>query len=452
MLDLLDDALYSDDLLRRDGARHQLAEVADPKAISALIGLLDAPHKTTRRRAAAILGEVRPERVVPPLVAALGDEAVALRTRVAAARLLTVFSPDGVPALAAGLRHPEARLRKACATPAAGAEALVAALADPDPEVADEAAAALAEAELPVPQGFFSPHRSPGVLRLRALTDGSAPALVEAARAGDPAALDHLSDIETLRALLHSPHRAAAAHALGRLHQADAAWAHDPDPRVRAAAARALDLAALVEDPDPTVAWFARRRRAGAFGVEPARLAPHARLQAPSAQPPYGIQADDLIEEIERAPAALALCQPRFDINLGVAVRSAEAAGLREVFLVGRAGLFRSPARGTDRVIPVHPVADAAALVRRAREGGYQLVVVQQTPASVPYHTADYPPRPLFVMGAEDRGVPALLREVADLLVEIPLFGAIDSLNVAAAATTVMFHWRCTTTAAHRGR
>ncbi|MEZ4463074.1 MAG: TrmH family RNA methyltransferase [bacterium] len=130
-----------------------------------------------------------------------------------------------------------------------------------------------------------------------------------------------------------------------------------------------------------------------------------------------------------------------------MAVRSAEAAGLREVYLIGNAELFRSPARGTDRLIPVHAVADAAALVRRAREEGYQLVAVQQTPDSVPYHTAVYPPRPLFVMGAEDRGVPPALRAAADLVVEIPLFGGIDSLNVAAAATTVLFHWRC-----HLGR
>ena len=451
----LDDALYADDLLVRDGARQQIAQRADPQVLSLLLAALDAPQKQTRRRAASILGETRPERVGPLLTTALQSDAVALRIRVAAARLLTVLYPGGHPALGWGLSQGEARLRRACATPSAPIEALVAAVADEDAEVAEAAAGALAvaEAEVPLPilRAAGERHHTPALLRLLAARDPAAPALVAAARAGDVIALDHLADPQTLADLLGGPHRVAAAHRLAQLGAAAAwaaDWAHDADPRLRAAAALGLPaaspvLAQLTADPDAGVAWLARRARAGAGGTAAQRLAPHHRLGAPSAQPPYGIQPDDPIEEIERVSAALALCQPRFDVNLGVAVRSAEAAGLREVFLVGQAGLFRSPARGTDRAIPVRPVADPAALIRCAREGDYQLVVVQQTPASVPYHRADYPPRPLFVLGAEDRGVPPLLRAAADLLVEIPLFGAIDSLNVAATATAVMFHWRC---------
>ena len=270
--------------------------------------------------------------------------------------------------------------------------------------------------------------------------------LVVAARAGDQTALDHLADPEALRSLLPT-HPVEAAWGLERLGLAGELSAH-PDPRARAAAARALpmehpDLVRLLSDSDAGVAWLAGRARAGAFAPErlAARLGPHARSDAPSARPPYGLRAEDEPLPVDRAPGALALCHTRFDVNLGVAIRSAEAAGLREVVLIGRADLFRSPARGTDLLLPVHHVPDAAALITWARARGYQIVAVQQTPDSVPYHRAGYPPRPLFVLGAEDEGVPPRLRTAADLVVEIPLFGAIDSLNVAAAATTVMFQW-----------
>ncbi|MCB9529026.1 MAG: hypothetical protein H6701_11715 [Myxococcales bacterium] len=208
-------------------------------------------------------------------------------------------------------------------------------------------------------------------------------------------------------------------------------------PRSRALAAA---------DRDPGVAWLARRAAAGAYTPQALarRLGAHARSDAPSARPPYGLRPGDTIPRAHRAPAALAMCHPRFDINLGVAVRSAEAAGLREIYLVGRAELFRSPARGTDRILPLRHAPDAAALLRMARAADYQIVALQQTPDGVPFHRADYPPRPLFIVGAEDTGVPAPLRAAADLIVEIPLWGAIDSLNVAAAATTVLFHWRAT--------
>jgi tRNA G18 (ribose-2'-O)-methylase SpoU len=139
---------------------------------------------------------------------------------------------------------------------------------------------------------------------------------------------------------------------------------------------------------------------------------------------------------------AIALCQARFDVNLGVAMRSAEAAGLSEVFVIGTRSGSLSSARGAEHALPITWFTDPYELIIEARHRGYQLVAIQQTPDSQPYHQADYPPRPLFVLGSEDAGLPDELRIAADLIVEIPLYGAIDSLNVATAATCVVMHWR----------
>ncbi len=200
----------------------------------------------------------------------------------------------------------------------------------------------------------------------------------------------------------------------------------------------------LVKDADLAVRWMAKRAKTGAFEAETlgARTLPHARMDSPSAHPPYGIREGDPRIGSPRVGAALALCHGRIDVNIGVAVRSAEAAGFSEVFVVGGRPLMRTAMRGTDRVMNVQQVPDGAALVTLARTKGYQLVAVQQAPSSEVYHRADYPPKPLFMMGAEDLGLPDSLRLAADLAIEIPMFGEIDSLNVATAATTVMFHWR----------
>jgi len=291
-------------------------------------------------------------------------------------------------------------------------------------------------------------HQPEALLRLLARREPQAPTLLDAAKRGEQVALNHLQDLELLQSLLKGPHRVQAAWGLSRLRAVPEVLAQDPDPQVRAAAARGLfpenpALALLCQDPDPGVAWMAQRAVQGAFGAEvlERRLGAHPRSHLPSAQPPYGLRPQDQRPELKRAEAALALCHNRFDINLGVAVRSAEAAGLREVFLLGRGDLFRSPARGTDQVLNIQHVKDPEALLQRARARGYQLVAVQQTPDSLSYLEAVYPPRPLFILGAEDTGIPSRLRHAADLVVEIPMFGLIDSLNVAAAATTVMMYW-----------
>ena len=220
-------------------------------------------------------------------------------------------------------------------------------------------------------------------------------------------------------------------------------------PQVKAIIARLsthhpVILSQLMNDGDPNVLWCARRASQGFFQREQlhARLGAHQRLNLPSAQPPYGLRAFDDIPQVKRVNGALALCQARFDVNLGVAMRSAEAAGLKEVFVIGARSGSLTSARGAEYAIPIHRLPDAHSLIMAARTKGYQLVAVQQTPDSEPYHTAHYPPQPLFVLGSEDAGLPDPLRVGADLAVEIPLFGVIDSLNVATAATCVIMHWR----------
>jgi tRNA(Leu) C34 or U34 (ribose-2'-O)-methylase TrmL len=453
----LDDALYDSDPVVRDAARGRVAERAEPRTVDTLVRALDAAHRSTRRRAGRILAEMRPERTRARLAdAVLNAETHAERLRAGAARALALLGGVDEPALGQALRNdPSPRVRRACASHATPAEALLAGLRDSAPEVVEACVEALSARALPLPEADRAALAErfgttlAAFTRLLARSSPTSPETCAAARAGDASALDHLAHAPTWRALLEGPHRVAAAWALVTYApDALAALSRDADPAVRAAAVRAVGradpaiLAAALVDPDPTVRWHARRVAAGDFESLDDRIAPHARSDAPSARPPYGLNGPTLPATPPRVPAALALCHNRLDVNLGVAVRSAEACGLEEVVLVGRGELLRTAARGTERVLPVRAVPDAEALLREARARGRQLVVVQQTPRSVPYHRAEYPPTPLFVLGAEDDGVPAVLRRAADLLVEIPMWGVIDSLNVATAATCVLFHWR----------
>jgi len=455
----LDDALYADDPVARDGARARLAERAEAATVAQLVALLDAPRKATRRRAGRIIAEMRRERVLPHLERALDPGATASdRLRAAAARSVSLLGEAGAVALERALgADSSARVRVAAATRATPVDALRRGLSDADDAVARACFDALLERGVaPSPDACaalsarLGAAASDEVTRAAASAAPTTEATRAAALAGAPAALDHLACGETWRALFDAPTtRRAAAWALADFapEALRDALSRD-DPALRAATIRALGgldaavLAAGLADPDPTVRWHARRVAAGDFDRLDDRTRPHARSEAPSARPPFGLAAHDASAAPPRVSASLALCHTRLDVNLGVAVRSAEACGLDEVVLVGRGDLLRTATRGTERALRVRALPDAAALMRDTRERGRQLVVVQQTPRSVAYHRAEYPPNPVFVLGAEDDGVPARLRRAADLLIEIPMWGAIDSLNVATAATCVLFHWR----------
>jgi len=452
--DAVDSALYDDDPVVRDRARQKIAQQANSPTIIALIQCLDAPQRLTRRRAAAILSDIPPSRGRPELVAALRNRDLPVRSRVAVARIL-VSQADGIePALEEGFMDPEPRVRRACTTPLTPRPCLMRALMDADREVVARSAQALlileVQVELSILRGAVQKlEEVPApLIRLLARWSTETSALSGFAEVGVEAALDHLRDREELRGLMASE-PVTAAWGLSRIGDAESKSVSDADPRIRSAWARSAvlsneELNTLKDDTDAAVRWYARRALSGDYSVEvlSQRLQPHTQSSSPSARPPYGLRPDDVLPVVERVHAAVGLCQARFDINLGVAMRSAEAAGLEAVYFVGRGDYVRSPSRGADLAIPVHHREDAAALIRTARHEGYQIVAIQQTAGSVPYHLADYPPNPLFVVGAEDVGMPGDLREAADLNVEIPQFGIIDSLNVATALTVVLFHWR----------
>jgi tRNA G18 (ribose-2'-O)-methylase SpoU len=143
----------------------------------------------------------------------------------------------------------------------------------------------------------------------------------------------------------------------------------------------------------------------------------------------------------ERLPLALAAVSFSYNLNLGVLIRSAEAAGAAEVLLVGRDFFHRAAAMGADRWLELRTFETTGEMVAHARARGYQLVAVQQSPGAERFDRADYPPRPCLMLGSEGPGLPPELCAQADLVVEIPQRGEIDSLNVTAAAAIVL--WAC---------
>jgi tRNA(Leu) C34 or U34 (ribose-2'-O)-methylase TrmL len=451
--DLLETALYDGSPVERDAARAALLIKPNRQRAKWLFGLLDAPQKLTRRRAVRLLGDMPPKIVRPDVERLFKTLDGPVRVVVAIARMLSAQTKDSEPLLALGLASDNPQIRQACATRAAPEQALISCLSDDNATVRNKCAQCLNELERTIDSEVIE-----HLVNLVTEADEQCLRLIASCQPDHAvftrlgAGHERLLDFAKLPEQVHghvASNEQQKAWALSRLDAMNADCGHSSDPVIRSAFARTCKpdnpaLKRLVQDPDQVVRWIADRAKSGAYSpfTLNSRVLPHARLDLPSAHPPYGIREGDERVAPPRVQAALALCHGRIDVNIGVAVRSAEAAGFSEVFVVGGRPLMRTAMRGTDRVMNVEQVADGAALLTLARAKGYQLVAVQQTPCSEPYHEANYPPKPLFMMGSEDLGLPDSLRIAADLAIEIPMFGEIDSLNVATAATTVMFHWR----------
>lgn len=129
--------------------------------------------------------------------------------------------------------------------------------------------------------------------------------------------------------------------------------------------------------------------------------------------------------------------------NLGACLRSADAAGAVAVVIPkDRAatvdGVVRKVAAGAAEFVPVVSVTNLARTFDLLKERGIW-VVGTDGEAAKPIYDADLK-RPLaLVLGAEGSGMRRLTREKCDFLVQIPMAGHVQSLNVSVAAGIALF-------------
>jgi 23S rRNA (guanosine2251-2'-O)-methyltransferase len=132
--------------------------------------------------------------------------------------------------------------------------------------------------------------------------------------------------------------------------------------------------------------------------------------------------------------------------NLGAIIRSAQAAGADAVIVPDRraAGLTETVAKasaGAIEHLPVVRIGNVSQTLEELKKRGFWIYGLDERGTQL-YSDTDYSKPTVFVLGGEGRGVHELVKKHCDVLVRIPVAGAIASLNVSVAAGIVMFDWR----------
>ncbi len=142
--------------------------------------------------------------------------------------------------------------------------------------------------------------------------------------------------------------------------------------------------------------------------------------------------------------------------NVGSIFRTADAAGFGvsdEILLVGTTPApidrFGRPnpkvakvALGAEKTIPSQHVETAAEAIALAKKSGAPVVALEQHPTAQPYRTYRVPKEWTLVVGAEVEGIPEAVLSTCDAIIEIPMRGAKESLNVAVATGIALFQLR----------
>lgn len=126
--------------------------------------------------------------------------------------------------------------------------------------------------------------------------------------------------------------------------------------------------------------------------------------------------------------------------NVGTLLRTAAAAGITQVLLAPGCAAAWSPkvlraGQGAHFVLAIHEEADLAAFMADYR--GTTAVTCLEQATSL--YAADWTGPLAWLFGAEGQGVRPALIAAANLKIRIPMPGAVESLNVAAAAAICLF-------------
>jgi 23S rRNA (guanosine2251-2'-O)-methyltransferase len=167
-----------------------------------------------------------------------------------------------------------------------------------------------------------------------------------------------------------------------------------------------------------------------------------AMVVAPAARDERDLHA--LLDALDRPPFLLVLDGVQDPHNLGACLRSADAAGVDAVIAprdraVGLTPVVCKVASGAAERVPFFQVTNLARTLERLRDERRVWVVGAAGEGETLLWDADLRGPLALVLGSEEKGLRRLTREHCDVLVRLPMAGAVESLNVSVAAGVCLF-------------
>ncbi len=141
----------------------------------------------------------------------------------------------------------------------------------------------------------------------------------------------------------------------------------------------------------------------------------------------------------------------RSHYNVGAILRTADAAGVSRVYFSGITPLpvdrfgravpeISKTALGAEISVPSEAVPNLPALIMTLQNSGVTVVAVEQALGSISLPDFVVPDQVAYLMGSETDGVEPDILALVDAILELPMLGTKESLNVSVTAGIVLYH------------
>jgi len=140
----------------------------------------------------------------------------------------------------------------------------------------------------------------------------------------------------------------------------------------------------------------------------------------------------------------LVLYNIRSRFNVGAIFRTADAAGLDKIYLCGITPAPPHPkidkvALGAEKSVPFEKHSQTKRLLKDLKKREYQIIALEQSKKSISYYKFKPKHSIALLIGSEVKGLPVTLLNECHKIIEIPMHGKKESLNVAIATGIAIF-------------
>lgn len=130
--------------------------------------------------------------------------------------------------------------------------------------------------------------------------------------------------------------------------------------------------------------------------------------------------------------------------NVGALFRICDATGFRSIILGNTPGRehasVQKTSMGASSWVHSEKTDDLVTELIKRKEEGYTIIGIETIKESVQYTTFNWPEKAVIVLGNEEYGISRHVLRICDKFVHIPMYGRKNSINVANAASVIMFH------------
>ena len=153
---------------------------------------------------------------------------------------------------------------------------------------------------------------------------------------------------------------------------------------------------------------------------------------------------ETVAKSIRKNPITIILDNVLDTYNVGSIFRLADAVAAEKVILCGQTltppnSRIKKASINTTGWVNWEYAEHTIEAVKKLKEQGVKVVAVEQNPRSVPFYKAIYQFPLAIIVGNETTGISKDVLDIADIIVEMPMWGVNKSLNVMVSCGIILY-------------